>query len=99
MHRVDETALPMGTGRRLPPAATAQVVAGAPGLRPDFAAADGTLGLATRTFALTAGSLNVLVDTGTGNGRTRSGPVWHRLAPTTHGALRRPVSRRTPWTW
>src|SRR5690348_11703535 len=80
VHRVDETTLPAATGRRLLPAATPQVVAAAPWLRPDFAAPDGTLRLATHTFAVVAGGLRVLVDTGIGNGKTRSDPAWHRLA-------------------
>ncbi|MEU1621391.1 MBL fold metallo-hydrolase [Streptomyces sp. NPDC005722] len=79
VHRVDETTLPPGTGRRLLPAATPQVVAGTPWLR-DFAAADGTLRLATHTFAVVAGGLRVLVDTGIGNGKTRADPAWDRLA-------------------
>ncbi|RKT54622.1 MBL fold metallo-hydrolase [Saccharothrix australiensis] len=79
VHRVDEVAFPAHTGRWLLPAATPKVVDRAPWLRPDFAAPDGALRLASHTFAVEADGLRVLVDTGVGNGKTRANPAWHDL--------------------
>ncbi|MEU7136558.1 MBL fold metallo-hydrolase [Streptomyces sp. NPDC046261] len=79
VHRVDEMTLPPQTGGWLLPDATPTVVSRTPWLRPDFAAADGTLRLATHTFAVEANGLRVLVDTGIGNGKPRANPAWHDL--------------------
>lgn len=79
VHRIDETALPPQTGAWLLPAATPEAVDRRPWLRPDFAAPDGTLQLASHTFAFETGGLRVLVDTAIGNGKTRANPAWHHL--------------------
>ncbi|MBZ4320942.1 MBL fold metallo-hydrolase [Streptomyces huiliensis] len=79
VHRVDETALPPETGAWLLPAATPDVVAEVPWLRPDFTAPDGAPLLASHTFAFEAGGLRVLVDTGIGNGKSRANPAWDHL--------------------
>ncbi|GAA5061674.1 glyoxylase-like metal-dependent hydrolase (beta-lactamase superfamily II) [Thermocatellispora tengchongensis] len=79
IQRIDETELPPQTGPWLLPDATPDVVTGEPWLRPDFADADGVLRLTTHSFAVTAGGLRVLVDTGIGNGKTRANPAWHDL--------------------
>ncbi|WJV51088.1 MBL fold metallo-hydrolase [Streptomyces flavofungini] len=78
-HRVDEVALPPETGPWLLPAATPDVVADAPWLRPDFADGAGTLRLSSHSFAITLGGRRVLVDTGIGNGKERANPAWHDL--------------------
>ncbi|MCA6091067.1 MBL fold metallo-hydrolase [Streptomyces sp. SCA3-4] len=79
IHRIDETALPPQTGAWLLPAATPEVVTGQPWLRPDFAAPDGTLRLASHTFAFEVDGLRVLVDTGIGNHKPRANPAWNHL--------------------
>ncbi|MFD1659047.1 MBL fold metallo-hydrolase [Streptomyces caeni] len=79
VHRIDEVALPPQTGAWLLPDATADVVDGQEWLRPDFADARGSLRIDSHSFALSAGGLRVLVDTGIGNGKTRANPAWHRL--------------------
>ncbi|MEU6079135.1 MBL fold metallo-hydrolase [Streptomyces sp. NPDC047108] len=79
VHRIDEIALPPRTGPWLLPGATTDVVAGHDWLRPDFADREGVLRLHSQTFALEAGGLRVLVDTGIGNGKTRTNPAWHDL--------------------
>ncbi|UNZ19588.1 MBL fold metallo-hydrolase [Streptomyces sp. 891-h] len=79
VHRVDEVSLPAPTGRWLLPGATADVVARHGWLRPDFADQDGTLRLASHSFAFSAGGLRVVVDTGIGNGKPRANPAWHDL--------------------
>ncbi|MFD0417035.1 MBL fold metallo-hydrolase [Streptomyces sp. NPDC127108] len=78
-HRVDEVALPPETGPWLLPAATPDVVADAPWLRPDFADDAGTLHLSSHSFAITLGGRRILVDTGIGNGKERANPAWHDL--------------------
>ncbi|WP_306337993.1 MBL fold metallo-hydrolase [Streptomyces sp. KL118A] len=79
VHRVDEIALPPATGPWLLPAATPDVLAEHHWLRPDFADDAGVPRLDSHTFALTVGTLRVLVDTGIGNGKTRANPAWHDL--------------------
>ncbi|POX37449.1 MBL fold metallo-hydrolase [Streptomyces sp. Ru73] len=79
VHRIDETELPPETGPWLLPGATPDVVAAAPWLRPDFARPDHRLRLASHSFALRAGGLRILVDTGIGNGKDRANPAWHHL--------------------
>lgn len=79
VHRVDETELPEPTGQWLLPDATPDVVRATPGLQPDFATPEGALRLSTHSFAVEAGGLRVLVDTGIGNGKTRANPAWHDL--------------------
>ncbi|WP_052391309.1 MBL fold metallo-hydrolase [Streptomyces sp. NRRL B-24484] len=79
VHRIDEVELPPQTGPWLLPGATPEVVAAAPWLQPDFADADRVLRLASHTFAVAAGGLRILVDTGIGNGKDRANPAWHRL--------------------
>ncbi|ARX88865.1 beta-lactamase [Streptomyces alboflavus] len=72
-------ALPPGTGPWLLPAATPDIVADTPWLRPDFADDAGTLRLSSHSFAITLGGRRVLVDTGIGNGKERANPAWHDL--------------------
>ncbi|MGI5526556.1 MBL fold metallo-hydrolase [Streptomyces syringium] len=79
IHRIDEIPLPPRTGPWLLPAATAEVVAGHDWLRPDFADPDGVLRIDSHSFALAVDGLRVLVDTGIGNGKTRTNPAWHNL--------------------
>ncbi|MER0247229.1 MBL fold metallo-hydrolase [Streptomyces sp. HSW2009] len=79
IHRIDETALPPETGPWLLPAATPEVVARTPWLRPDFATGPGTLRLASHSFAVRIGGLRVVVDTGIGNGKPRANPAWNDL--------------------
>lgn len=78
VHRIDEIVLPPQTGPWLLPEATADVIDEAAWLRPDFADAD-ALRLASHTFALEAGGLRILVDTGIGNGKARANPAWNGL--------------------
>ncbi|MCU7826340.1 MBL fold metallo-hydrolase [Kitasatospora sp. DSM 101779] len=80
VHRIDEVELPPQTGPWLLPGATPEVVSAAPWLQPDFADTDRVLRLASHTFAVAAGGLRILVDTGIGNGKDRANPAWHRLA-------------------
>lgn len=79
VRRIDEIALALETGPWLLPGATAEVVARAPWLRPDFADGQGTLHLASHSFAVEANGLRILVDTGIGNGKRRANPAWHEL--------------------
>ncbi|MEU9500070.1 MBL fold metallo-hydrolase [Streptomyces sp. NPDC048196] len=79
VHRVDETELPPPTGAWLLPEATPDVVGDARWLRPDFATSDGALRLASHSFAVEANGLRVLVDTGIGNGKTRTNPAFDHL--------------------
>ncbi|MFE1056702.1 MBL fold metallo-hydrolase [Streptomyces rochei] len=79
VHRIDETLLPPATGPWLLPGATPEVVTRQDWLRPDFADDDGVLRLGSHSFALTTGGLQVVVDTGIGNGKTRANPAWHDL--------------------
>ncbi|WP_431683600.1 MBL fold metallo-hydrolase [Kitasatospora sp. KL5] len=79
VRRIDEVELPPQTGPWLLPGATPETVSAAPWLQPDFAGADRVLRLASHTFALDAGGLRILVDTGIGNGKDRANPAWHRL--------------------
>jgi glyoxylase-like metal-dependent hydrolase (beta-lactamase superfamily II) len=79
VRRIDEVELAPETGAWLLPGATPEVVAGHPWLQPDFAGADRALRLASHSFAVEAGGLRILVDTGVGNGKDRANPAWHRL--------------------
>ncbi|PBC83903.1 MULTISPECIES: MBL fold metallo-hydrolase [unclassified Streptomyces] len=79
VRRIDETALPAPTGRWLLPDATPDVVAQAPWLQQDFTDHDGTLRLATHSFAIETQGLRLLVDTGIGNGKARTNPAWDHL--------------------
>ncbi|GAA0915223.1 MULTISPECIES: MBL fold metallo-hydrolase [Streptomyces violaceusniger group] len=79
VHRVDEVLLPPQTGPWLLPDATTDVVSRQDWLRPDFADQDGTLRIASHSFAFEVGGARVLVDTGIGNGKTRANPAWHDL--------------------
>lgn len=79
VRRIDETPLPPETGPWLLPDATADVVTRQDWLRPDLAGHDGVLRLDSHSFALTAGGLRILVDTGIGNGKNRANPAWHDL--------------------
>ncbi|MFC8263957.1 MBL fold metallo-hydrolase [Streptomyces sp. NPDC057291] len=78
VRRIDEIDLPPDTGAWLLPQATKDVVDEAPWLRPDFADTD-VLRLASHTFAVEAGGLRILVDTGIGNGKSRANPAWNNL--------------------
>ncbi|WP_406210045.1 MBL fold metallo-hydrolase [Kitasatospora sp. NBC_01560] len=79
VHRIDEMLLPPETGPWLLPDATPDLVRGQQWLHPDFADHDGRPLLDSHTFAFTVAGLNVLVDTGIGNGKTRANPAWHDL--------------------
>ncbi|MGW3009304.1 MBL fold metallo-hydrolase [Streptomyces sp. NPDC001219] len=79
IHRIDEVPLPPQTGPWLLPAATPDVVAQAPWLRPEFADEAGILRLSSHSFAFSVDGLRVLVDTGIGNGKTRANPAWDNL--------------------
>nr|WP_326847268.1 MBL fold metallo-hydrolase [Streptomyces kaniharaensis] len=78
MRRVDEIELPRQTGPWLLPDATRQVLDQAPWLRPDFADAD-VPRLASHGFAVEAGGLRIVVDTGIGNAKPRANPAWNGL--------------------
>ncbi|GAA3845086.1 MULTISPECIES: MBL fold metallo-hydrolase [Amycolatopsis] len=78
VQRVDEVLLPPETGPWLLPGATPDVVNRHDWLRPDFADGD-VLRLASHSFAVTAGGLRILVDTGIGDGKQRANPAWHDL--------------------
>jgi glyoxylase-like metal-dependent hydrolase (beta-lactamase superfamily II) len=78
VHRVDEIELPRQTGPWLLPDATREVLDEASWLRPDFADAD-VPRLASHSFAVRAGGLGIVVDTGIGNGKTRANPAWNGL--------------------
>ncbi|MGW1894391.1 MBL fold metallo-hydrolase [Streptomyces sp. NPDC002004] len=80
VQRIDEIALPAQTGRWLLPEATADMVAQAPWLQPDFADGSGTLHLASHSFAISHQGLRILVDTGIGNGKSRPNPAWDNLS-------------------
>ncbi|WP_328724298.1 MBL fold metallo-hydrolase [Streptomyces sp. NBC_00259] len=79
VRRIDEVELPPQTGPWLLPGATPDVVADSPWLQPDFAGAERVLRLTSHTFALEAGGLRILVDTGIGNGKDRANPAWNQL--------------------
>ncbi|MFE9453491.1 MBL fold metallo-hydrolase [Streptomyces sp. NPDC006739] len=78
VRRVDEIELPRETGPWLLPDATPEVLDEASWLRPDFADAD-VLRLASHSFAVEAGGLRIVVDTGIGNAKTRANPAWNGL--------------------
>ncbi|GGS62582.1 MBL fold metallo-hydrolase [Streptomyces cinerochromogenes] len=78
VRRVDEIELPRDTGAWLLPDATREVLDEASWLRPDFADAD-VPRLASHSFAVEAGGLRIVVDTGIGNGKTRANPAWNGL--------------------
>ncbi|UFR06149.1 MBL fold metallo-hydrolase [Streptomyces sp. Go40/10] len=78
VRRVDEIELPRETGAWLLPDATREVLDEASWLRPDFADAD-VPRLASHSFAVEAGGLRIVVDTGIGNGKTRANPAWNGL--------------------
>ena len=80
VHRIDETGLPPATGPWLLPEATPDIIADEDWLRPDFADAEGVVRVDSHSFALEAGGLRVLVDTGIGNGKPRANPAWNGLA-------------------
>jgi glyoxylase-like metal-dependent hydrolase (beta-lactamase superfamily II) len=71
--------LPAQTGAWLLPGASADVVTRTPWLRPDFADQQGSLRLASHSFAVEVDGLRILVDTGIGNGKQRANPAWHNL--------------------
>lgn len=78
VHRIDEIELPRQTGPWLLPAATKEVLDEAAWLRPHFADAE-VPRLASHSFAVEAGGLRIVVDTGIGNGKTRANPAWDGL--------------------
>ncbi|MFJ9770423.1 MBL fold metallo-hydrolase [Kitasatospora sp. NPDC101157] len=78
VHRVDEIELPRPTGPWLLPDATGDVLDQAPWLRPDFADAD-VPRLASHSFAVRAGGLRIIVDSGIGNAKPRANPAWNGL--------------------
>ncbi|MGW2863574.1 MBL fold metallo-hydrolase [Streptomyces sp. NPDC001205] len=78
VRRVDEIELPSQTGPWLLPGATPAVLDEASWLRPDFADAE-VPRLASRSFAVEAGGLRIVVDTGIGNAKPRANPAWNGL--------------------
>ncbi|MET9415753.1 MBL fold metallo-hydrolase [Streptomyces klenkii] len=78
VRRVDEIELPRQTGPWLLPDATKEVLDEASWLRPDFADAD-VPRLASHSFAVEAGGLRIVVDTGIGNAKPRANPAWNGL--------------------
>ncbi|MER7674312.1 MBL fold metallo-hydrolase [Kitasatospora sp. NPDC096128] len=78
VHRIDEIELPRHTGPWLLPDATKEVLDEAAWLRPDFADAE-VPRLASHSFAVEAGGLRIVVDTGIGNGKSRANPAWDGL--------------------
>ncbi|MFF3653116.1 MBL fold metallo-hydrolase [Streptomyces sp. NPDC002181] len=78
VRRVDEIELPRQTGPWLLPDATKEVLDEASWLRPDFADAD-VPRLASHGFAVEAGGLRIVVDTGIGNAKPRANPAWNGL--------------------
>ncbi|MFK0219422.1 MBL fold metallo-hydrolase [Streptomyces vinaceus] len=78
LRRVDEIELPRQTGPWLLPDATKEVLDEASWLRPDFADAD-VPRLASHSFAVEAGGLRIIVDTGIGNAKPRANPAWNGL--------------------
>ncbi|MFE5536556.1 MBL fold metallo-hydrolase [Streptomyces sp. NPDC056492] len=78
VRRVDEIELPRRTGPWLLPDATKEVLDEASWLRPDFADAD-VPRLASHGFAVEAGGLRIVVDTGIGNAKPRANPAWNGL--------------------
>ncbi|WP_042375111.1 MBL fold metallo-hydrolase [Streptacidiphilus neutrinimicus] len=78
VRRVDEIELPRQTGPWLLPDATKEVLDEASWLRPDFAD-DEVPRLASHSFAVEAGGLRIVVDTGIGNAKPRANPAWNRL--------------------
>ncbi|MFJ8621919.1 MBL fold metallo-hydrolase [Kitasatospora sp. NPDC093550] len=78
VHRIDEIELPRQTGPWLLPDATKEVLDEASWLRPDFADAE-VPRLASHSFAVEAGGLRIVVDTGIGNGKQRANPAWNGL--------------------
>lgn len=58
------------------PDATAEVVAEHGWLVPDFAGADGTIGLRVQAFVIEVGHRTILVDPCVGNGKPRGFPFW-----------------------
>ncbi|ATZ23219.1 putative quorum-quenching lactonase YtnP [Streptomyces lavendulae subsp. lavendulae] len=78
IRRVDEIELPRATGPWLLPGATKEVLDEASWLRPDFADAE-VPRLASHSFAVEAGGLRIVVDTGIGNGKARANPAWNGL--------------------
>ncbi|MFG2915119.1 MBL fold metallo-hydrolase [Kitasatospora sp. NPDC048298] len=78
VHRVDEIELPRQTGPWLLPDATKEVLDQAPWLRPAFADAE-VPRLASHSFAVRAGGLRIVVDTGIGNAKPRANPAWNGL--------------------
>ncbi|MEU7414839.1 MBL fold metallo-hydrolase [Streptomyces sp. NPDC042638] len=78
VRRVEEIELPRQTGPWLLPDATREVLDEASWLRPDFADAD-VPHLASHSFAVEAGGLRIVVDTGIGNAKPRANPAWNGL--------------------
>ncbi|MFE9558245.1 MBL fold metallo-hydrolase [Streptomyces sp. NPDC006703] len=78
VRRVDEIELPRQTGPWLLPDATKEVLDEASWLRPDFADAE-VPRLASHSFAVEAGGLRIVVDTGIGNAKPRANPAWNGL--------------------
>ncbi|WP_030343107.1 MBL fold metallo-hydrolase [Streptomyces sp. NRRL S-1022] len=78
VRRVDEIELPRETGPWLLPDATREVLDESSWLRPDFA--DATVPrLASHSFAVEAGGLRIVVDTGIGDAKPRANPAWNGL--------------------
>jgi glyoxylase-like metal-dependent hydrolase (beta-lactamase superfamily II) len=72
----DQIDIPVGL---LFPEATPADVERHPWLVPDWADADGNIGLRTQAFVVEVDSITVLVDPCVGNGKTRWLPVWNML--------------------
>ena len=62
------------------PDATEAMVQQHPWLVPDWADADGNIGLRIQAFVVEIDSTTVLVDPCVGNGKTRQIPFWHEMS-------------------
>ncbi|GLZ50385.1 MBL fold metallo-hydrolase [Actinomycetospora sp. NBRC 106378] len=76
VHRIDEAILPPPTAAWLLPDVTPEQAAE---LDPAFRHDDGSLRLATHTFAVESEGRRILVDTAVGNHKQRANPAWHDL--------------------
>ncbi|WP_255694358.1 MBL fold metallo-hydrolase [Actinomycetospora soli] len=76
VHRIDEAILPPPPATWLLPDVTPEQAAE---LAPTFRHDDGSLRLATHSFAVESEGRRILVDTAVGNHKQRANPAWHDL--------------------
>jgi glyoxylase-like metal-dependent hydrolase (beta-lactamase superfamily II) len=74
-----EAPLPLGPGSMLPDA-NPDAVAGVAGVVPDFATDEGHARMSVHSFLVETPSRRIVVDTGVGNGKTRTNPLYDGLA-------------------